>query len=274
MSLASLAASAADSPWAGHWKLDPAQSHFAGDTMTYSAGPKGLVHFSDGSTVQYDFGLDGKEYPAAYNRTTSWTSAGKNTWDQVTRADGKVLSKSHRVVSEDGKTLTMTFTGTQPDGTTRDDELVYTRVSAGKGLLGKWRSIKVSGNAPASFIISSPGSGTLHYDIPEEKASVEGSADGTDHPIHGPNVPPGMTIGYKLADREIRYTIKMNGKPDNYGIQTLAADGHSFTDVSWNPGKGKRKTNRGLRQAIERVRVQASSSQGQGRPANRPGIVT
>jgi hypothetical protein len=33
----------------------------------------------------------------------------------------------------------------------------------------------------------------------------------------------------------------MNGKPDTYGIETLAADGHSFTDVSWNPGKESEK---------------------------------
>jgi len=234
-------AAAADSPWTGHWKLDPAQSHFAGDTMTYSAGPKGLIHYSDGSTIHYDFGLDGKEYKAAYNRTTRWTPAGTNAWDQVTQVDGKVLSKSHRMVSEDGKTLTETFTATQPDGTAINEELVYTRVGAGKGLLGKWRSIKVPENAPASFIISSPSPRTLHFDLPEQKASVEGTADGTDYPIQGPNMPPGMTIGFKLAEREIHYTIKVNGKPDTYGIETLAADGHSFADVSWAPGKESEK---------------------------------
>jgi len=27
---------AADNPWIGTWKLDPAKSHFTGDTFTYS----------------------------------------------------------------------------------------------------------------------------------------------------------------------------------------------------------------------------------------------
>jgi hypothetical protein len=241
LSVASFAAAAGDSPWAGHWKLDAAKSHFTGDTFTYSAGPHGLLHFSDGSTIGYDFGVDGKEYPSAYNRTTSWTSAGKNQWDQVTKADGKVLSKSRRALSADGKTLTLTFTGTHPDGSTFDEELVYTRLSGGQGLVGKWRSIKVPENAPPSFIISAPSPDSLHFEIPEQKASVEGAADGSDHPIIGPNMPPGMTIGFKLAQREIHYTIKVSGKPDTYGIETLAADGLSFSDVSWSPGKESEK---------------------------------
>jgi hypothetical protein len=244
-SLVSVAARAAgnpaDNPWTGHWKLDQAQSHFTGATISYSNGPHGLMHFSDGSVIDYDFGLDGKEYPSAYNRTTSWRSAGKNSWDQVTKANGRVLSKSHRALSVDEKTLTMTFTGVQPDGNPFNEEEVYERVGAGKGLIGTWRSTKVPENAPASFVISAPSADTLHFDLPEEKASVEGVADGTDHAISGPNVPPGMTIGFKQSGTQIRYTIKVNGKPDTYGIETLAADGRSFTDVSWNPGKESEK---------------------------------
>ena len=235
------AAAATDSPWAGHWKLDPAQSHFAGDTFTYSAGPHGLIHFSDGSLINYDFGLDGKEYPAAYNRKTRWTPAGKSAWDQVTTAEGHELVKSHRALSADGKTLTITFTGTQPDGKAFTEEDVYTRVSGTSGLVGKWRSTKVAENAPPSFVISAPAPDTLHFDLPEQKASVEGAADGSDHPINGPNIPPGMTIGFKLAGNQIHYAIKVNGKPDTYGVETLASDGQSFTDVSWVAGKENEK---------------------------------
>src|SRR5579862_9239552 len=102
---------AADSPWVGTWKLDPSRSHFTGDTFTLTKARGNLLHYSDGSTASYDFGVDGKEYKTWANRSTTWTPAGDNAWDTVTRADGKVLVKSHRQLSADGKTLTMTLTG-------------------------------------------------------------------------------------------------------------------------------------------------------------------
>jgi hypothetical protein len=234
----------ADSPWNGSWKLDPAKSHFTGQTFTYSKGPGELLHYEDGSTASFDFGTDGKEYKTWGNRTTTWTPAGKNAWNRVSTADGKALSKGHVGLSEDGKTLTMTFAGSRPDGTAFDDEDVFTRVSGTDGLIGTWRASKVKGRpGPQEFVISSPSEGVLHYDIPDLKASVDGRLDGTDRPIAGPDVPPGATISLtRVSPTKIKYTMKINGKPDSYGVQTIAADRNSFTDVSWNPGHDNEKT--------------------------------
>jgi len=235
---------AADSPWSGTWKLDPAQSHFTGDTFTLAKGPGNLLHYSDGSTASYDFGVDGKQYKTWANRSTTWTPAGNNAWDTVTQADGKVLVKSHRELSADGKTLTMTFTGTRPDGVAFRDEEVYDRVDGTAGLVGTWRSVKVSEpSGPREFVISSPAPGVLHYDVPDMKASAEGRTDGSDNPLTGPDLPPGSTISFKsLSPTKIRYVMKINGKADNIGEETLAADGRSFTDLNWNPGKENEKT--------------------------------
>lgn len=235
---------AADSPWTGTWKIDPAQSHFTGDTFTYAKGAGNMLHYSDGSTASYDFGVDGKEYKTWANRTTTWTVVGNNAWDSVTKADGKVLSKGHRELSADGKTLTMTFTGTRPDGTAFHEEDVYQRVSGTDGLIGTWRSTKVSEpNGPQEFVMSSPAPGVLHVDVPEMKASAEGRTDGSDNPLKGPTMAPGMTISFKaLTPNKIRYVMKVNGQTDNMGEQTLAADGRSFSDVNWIPGKENEKT--------------------------------
>jgi len=244
LALPASAAFAADSPWTGTWKLDPAKSHFTGQTFTYSKGPGELLHYEDGSTASFDFGLDGKEYKSWANRTFSWTPAGRNAWDAVNKADGKVLSKGHITLSEDGKTLNMTFTGTKPDGSTYHEEDTYTRVSGTDGLLGTWRSSKVQGPyGPQSFVISSPAAGTLRYYIPDMKATAEGAIDGTDLPVSGPDIPPGMTIGFKqVTPTKHKYTMKIDGKPDTYGVQTISADGTFFTDVSWNPGHESEKT--------------------------------
>jgi len=88
-----------------------------------------------------------------------------------------------------------------------------------------------------------PSPGILHWAIPSYKESVEGKPDGTDHPIAGPTVPPGITLSFKyLSPTKISYTIKNNGKPDGYGIQTLAADGKSVTDVTSSPDKEGEKS--------------------------------
>src|SRR5215475_6461373 len=202
LSLAAFAcgsALAADSPWVGTWKLDPAKSHFTGDTFSYSKAANGMLRYSDGSAGGYEFAIDGKPYKTL-NRTITWNQAGPDTWDSQVRLDGKLIGTTHRVLSADGKTLTLTFKGTRPDGQSVDDEAVYERVGAGEGLLGTWRSVKsTAGGAPQTFVISAPSAGVLHYDVPDMKASAEGSTDGSDHPLTGPTVPQGMTIAFKAV---------------------------------------------------------------------------
>ena len=176
-------------------------------------------------------------------QSTTWTSAGNNAWDSTTRANGKLLSKSHRELSADGKTLTITESGTKPDGTAFNDVSVYARVTGTAGLVGKWRSTKITISAPDAFVISSPSPGIMHWEIPSYKETINGKFDGTDIPITGPEVPPGLTLAVKpTSSTRHSYTVKVNGKPDSYGIQTLAADGKSFTDVSWSPGKLSEKS--------------------------------
>jgi len=142
--LPALSAFAADSPWVGTWKLDLAKSKFTGDTFTYSKSENGLFHYSDGSSTSFDFGVDGKEYKTAFGQTGTWTAAGANAWDSVTKLNGSVLNNEHSQLSPDGKTLTITDSGTKPDGSTFKDEAVYTRVTGTAGFIGKWRSTKVS----------------------------------------------------------------------------------------------------------------------------------
>jgi hypothetical protein len=235
---------AADSPWNGTWKVDMARSHFTGATFTLSERPDGMLRYEDGSSASFDFGLDGKEYRTLPNRTVSWTQTGKNSWNRVGRIDGKINYRAQVVLSENGKTLTMRFMGTKPDGNAFQEEDVFTRVSGAHGLIGTWRATKMTGpGGPETFVISSPAPGILHYDVPDMKASAEGPLDGTDHPLTGPTVPPGATISWKgLGPTKMKYVIKIDGKVDNEGVQAIAADGRTFTDTNWNPGHPREKT--------------------------------
>jgi hypothetical protein len=240
---AACAADGKTAMWVGSWKLDAGKSRFTGDTFTYSQAKPGMYHFDDGSAGSYDFGADGKEYPGAYGRTTVWTPVSDHAWDTVTKLNGAVLYKAHRELSADGHTLTVTATGANPDGTAINETTVYTRVSGDRGLIGTWRDVKTSSTSPEEFVISSPTTGVLQWEVPQWKATVEAPLNGTDVPVKGPQVPAGSTYAAKLvAPNKITYVMKFNGQPDMYGESTMAADGRSYSDVSWNPGKEGEKS--------------------------------
>ena len=238
-----LGALAADNPWVGTWKLDAAKSHFTGDTFTYSKGPNGLIHYSDGSTTQYDFGTDGKEYKTWAGRMTTWTAAGPTTWNTVTKQDGAVVYQTRRELSADGKTLTLTTTSNKPDGSPVGEVAVYERVGKGKGLLGKWRSTKTDIASPSAMVITAPSAGVLRLEYPGWKAVYEAKLDGSEFKPTGPTIPANFTGSMKSASAtKVNYVYRLNGKPDGYGVMTVSADGKTLTDVSWNPGKESEKS--------------------------------
>jgi hypothetical protein len=227
------------SPFAGTWKLDTAKSQFTRDTFTVSKTAAGL-HYSNGGPVSFDFAIDGKDYPVIPGRTTAWTKAADGGWDQVAKTDGKVLSKAHRVLSLDGKTLTSTYVGYRPDGTESHESDVYTRVSGSHGLEGEWKDVKVKAATDTMMISASPG----RYEIktPSYKESISGSTDGAPAEIKGPTVPPGAMASYKATGpAEWTYSITLKGTVYDKGVMTVSPDGRTMTDTSWIPGKESEK---------------------------------
>ncbi len=243
VALPSVTAVAADSPWTGTWKQDLARSHLTGDTFSYSKAPNGLIHYSDGSAYSYEFAVDGKEYKTFENRTVTWTAAGDNAWNTVAKQDGKVIYETHREISPDGKTMTVTATGKAPDGSAMNNAYTSARLTGSKGLIGKWRSTKTEMSIPDVVIISSPAPGVLRMENPNYKAIQEGKTDGTEITSTGPMVAAGYTTSWKLlAPGKLSTVNKLNGKIDSYSMQTLAADGKTFTEVDWNAGTPSQKT--------------------------------
>jgi hypothetical protein len=232
---------AADSPFAGNWKLNVEKSKLTGDTLTYSATSSGY-HYSNGATLDYDFAADGKDYPLIADRTVAWTKSGENAWDMVIKnGKGTVLSKSHRVLSEDGKRLTITYTSYRPDGTTGEGTDEYVRVSGGKGLAGKWKDVK-SKETSTSMTIAVPAPGQVSIEYPSYKRTIAGPADGTPIAVNGPTVPTGLFRSYKATGpHKWSYTTTLNAKVWRNGVLTVSADGKTLTDASWVPGKASEK---------------------------------
>ena len=124
----------------GTWKLNVAKSKFS-DTAPKS-GTRTYTESADGTTLdQKMIGADGKEmsmhttlkydgkaHPITGNPDAD-SGTGKainaRTSDFTLTKGGKVVGSVHRVVSKDGKTLTVNNKGTHPDGKTYDETLVF-----------------------------------------------------------------------------------------------------------------------------------------------------
>jgi hypothetical protein len=120
---------ASDNPLIGTWKLNLAKSRFSpgfpvpkSRTVKYEAsGPNGMKYTNDSVLAdgrplhaEYTVQFDGKEYPVAGDPSRDSTSQrwidGRTT-EMINRKDGKVVETTRRVLSKDGKTLTVTAKG-------------------------------------------------------------------------------------------------------------------------------------------------------------------
>jgi hypothetical protein len=124
----------------GTWKLNVAKSKFSGmapksATRVYTESADGptldqKVVGADGKEMSMHATLtyDGKEHPISGNPdadTVTSKAIDAHTSDFTLKKGGKVAGSVHRVVSADGKTLTVRNTGTHADGKTYDDTLVF-----------------------------------------------------------------------------------------------------------------------------------------------------
>ena len=124
----------------GIWKLNAAKSNFApgatqNHTVVYEAAGDQVKIIVDGTDAagkpihhEWTGKFDGKEYavtgdPAADAR--SYTEVDANTLAMTVKKDGKVTVTGRIVVSADGKTRTITLTGTDADGKKVTNTAVY-----------------------------------------------------------------------------------------------------------------------------------------------------
>jgi hypothetical protein len=129
-------------PVIGTWKLNVEKSKFSAGhelkaaTRTYTEADgvytlEQKMTGADGketsSTAQYSNGKDVKQQSNPALDTTHAKMVNANTWNFELKKDGKVIGRVHRVVSADGKTLTVHNTGTQLSGANVDETLVYDR---------------------------------------------------------------------------------------------------------------------------------------------------
>lgn len=140
--LLATAASAADM-WIGTWKLNVAKSVFSpgpapkSQTITFETTPGGTKLSSetvtaDGTKVagSYVSTFDGTAVPWAGNPDADTASPKRiddYTYENVWKKGGKVTMTARATVSKDGKTLTLTQTGTNAQGKPVNNVVVLER---------------------------------------------------------------------------------------------------------------------------------------------------
>ena len=88
---------------------------------------------------------DGTDQPGILGSTISITVEAPGSWKIVRKQGGRTLLTANWKLSDDGKALTDTFIGNQPDGSTSRIDLVYKRAegSAGNsGIPGTWETTR------------------------------------------------------------------------------------------------------------------------------------
>ncbi|MEO8070865.1 MAG: hypothetical protein ABI652_05650 [Acidobacteriota bacterium] len=217
---------AADAPYAGKWKLDPAKSQLTGDTVTIKKLPDGMLQF-DSQGFVYNFRPDGKDYPTPIGGTVSWKGAGPDTWDVTNRLKDKVVSTVHIVLKGDRQALTIKVM--KPDGGTVDSTASYNRVSGGPGIEGVWRSSEFK---PQATVLQISSDGADSVALKDESGfAVNGKFDGKDHPASGTLAGASYAFSFrKVGERAFEMTAKLDGKPYYQDVFTVSADGKTLTD--------------------------------------------
>jgi hypothetical protein len=133
----------ASDPRIGTWKLDSENSRFSPGpapkslTLKIEAAGQGekvtaeIVN-ADGtsSTTEYTANYDGKDYPLKGSPVADMVSLKRidaRTTERMDKKGGKVVQTFKRVVSEDGKTMTSTTTGTNAQGQAVNNVSVFRR---------------------------------------------------------------------------------------------------------------------------------------------------
>jgi len=138
----SVSAQARD-PRVGSWKLNVAKSTYSpgpppqSGTLKIEASGQGEKVTADGinaagtpTMTRYTANYDGKDYPLAgvlNANTVSLKRIDARTTERTDKKDGKVTVTLTRVVSQDGKTMTVTTKGTNAQGQTVNNVAVWER---------------------------------------------------------------------------------------------------------------------------------------------------
>lgn len=126
-------------PFVGTWELNAAKSTFSVPATAYKRSTIKIEKVGDGQTIDVDSEpvngrgihytltafFDGKDHPVEGIGTVTLKRVDARTVERVHKTDGKPTLTILSRVSSDGKTLSVTQTGTGRDGKPMKSQLLY-----------------------------------------------------------------------------------------------------------------------------------------------------
>ena len=233
------AAPAADLPFIGKWKTDPARSDLTGTTVSFGNLPTGEWQWSSGG-MTYTFRMDGKDHATGMGDTAAWVALDRATWQTAWKSQGRVLSTETLALGPDGETLTITNRGTTPNGKPINGSTTFQRQQGGPGLAGQWKSISVKSGSASVIGFAPLGEDRVAFKQPAWGVLCEAELDGKDYPCTTP-IGPGWTLAMtQVGERVLAMTVRKDGKTFVVMTQTVSADRKTMTQISEATGTNER----------------------------------
>ena len=229
---------AANDPFVGEWKLNPARSKLTDQMKVESVGAnKYVFDFGGGSET---IAVDGTDQPGNFGSTLSVTVEGADTWKVIRKKDGRMLITATWKLSKDGNTLTDDFTGIEPNGSTFNLNYVYKRTAGSSGFAGTWESTSETVNSVFVLQVRPYEGDGLSFIDPSEEETKNVKFDGKDYPNLGPNVAPGSASSVRrVNERTLEMTDKIDGKVMDAQQIKLSSDLKTLTMTVHTVGRSE-----------------------------------
>jgi hypothetical protein len=229
-------------PWIGTWTEDMKKSQPApaDQQISYEQQPDGTIRESRGqgaAAIVTTFRVDGKPYPSAGgDGTTTWVQQDPHTIVSTLHRGGKPVVKRTRVLSPDGKTLTLTIER-YVDGKKDTTTTTYMRTSGqgkGQGLLGSWRGTKVVRSTPSAVTFTDQPDGTLRS-TNNVGSTFAARFDDKPYPVTGPGILPDITVKLRRKNAQ-EFQIEYYRNNSVVVTSTVSVQGNTLTLTSRTAG--------------------------------------
>ena len=234
-------ARAANDPFVGKWKVNPAKSKLT-DTMKVEAvgANKYAITFAPGAVDTIV--ADGSDQPALRGTTFSIAVEGPNNWTVIRKKEGRTLIMAKWTLSGDGKTLTDAYTEYGDKGPTVSVHYVYQRTAGTLGFTGTWESTSEEVKPDIELQVQPYEGDGLSFNSAAAGVNQSIKFDGKDYPDVSRNMDPGSTFsGRRVDERTLEITEKFQGKiTDNRQIE-LSKDLKTLTIAIRMAGERKPK---------------------------------
>lgn len=213
---AALLSRADDQPFIGKWKLNLSKSKLADQMTIAPAGANRYTLTFAGVGDTETLVADGTDQPGVLGSTISITVEAPGNWKIVRKRGSRVQLTANWKLSDDGNTLTDTFIGNQPNGSTSRIDLVYKRAqgsASNSGIPGTWETTQEKPDSAYEMEIRPYEGDGLSFIISGGGPANNVKFDGKEYPPAGASPAAGSTTSARrLGDHSIELTKHLKGK--------------------------------------------------------------